>query len=118
MQVKAIDGTPINIKLSNRLMRNLTHKSNFQNQIAQDLVHEYPFDIIYTEVFVPSERFYLDFFIPSRKIVVECHGIQHKQHVQFFHRTKRDFNRQRDRDDRVRQWCKLNKFKLIEIYDD
>lgn len=93
-------------------------KSKFQYSIGKELAHQYPHDNIFEEVFVPVERFVLDFFIPSVVLVVECHGEQHRKHIRHFHKTRQDFHRQQDTDNRKRDWCLLNGFKLLEIYDE
>jgi len=93
-------------------------KSNFQKSVRNSLIKKYPRDYIFEEVYIKGEKFFLDFFIPSLKLVFEAHGNQHCEHIKFFHRTKRDFHKQLDIDNRKREFCKLNGFKLIEIYDN
>jgi len=117
MEVKTLDGGTINVRLSNKVRKNHS-VSKFQNSIGQELQTEYPHDTIYEEVHIPGENFKLDFFIPSINLVVECHGRQHTEHVKHFHKTIRDYNKQRDTDRRKREWCDLNGFKLLEIYDE
>lgn len=39
-----------------------------------------------------------DLCIPSLKVVIECHGRQHFEHVPHFHATKEDFTAQQSRD--------------------
>ncbi len=91
-------------------------KSEFQFKIGQKLLKKYPNDLIFEEVIIPGEKFILDFFIPSLKLVIECHGQQHCKFIKFFHVTRQRFHQQQERDDRKRQWCKLNEFKLLEIF--
>jgi hypothetical protein len=45
------------------------------------LAELFPREIICEEVPVTGERFVLDFFVPSLRMVVECHGRQHYEHV-------------------------------------
>jgi very-short-patch-repair endonuclease len=101
-----------------KLRNNEKSKSKFQYGVGQQLIQEYPHDVIFEEVIIPKDGFILDFFIPSLSLVIECHGRQHTEHVKYFHRTRKDFHNQQDIDNRKRNWCKLNNFKLIEIYDE
>ena len=117
MEVKLLKGGTAKINLWGRLLKNRSDsKSAFQYQVGQELQRQYPHDMIFEEVPIHRERLVLDFFIPSLRLVVECHGRQHAEHVIFFHPTKRDFHQQQDRDDRKRLWCELNGFKLIEVH--
>lgn len=120
MKIKLLNGGTANLILKKyRFNFAKKSKSKFQRRIWLKLREEFPFDIIFEEVVILKEGFILDFFIPSAKIVVECQGTQHKEHIKFFHNFKRDFHNQLDRDRRKREWCELNKFKLIEIdYDN
>ncbi len=120
MKIKLLDGTTTNLVLHKYKVKHNGRKqgSKFQTKIWEQLKREFPNDNIFEEVFIPKERFVLDFFIPSIKIVIECQGRQHKEHVKFFHTTKKDFHNQIDRDLRKKEWCNINGFKLIEIdYD-
>lgn len=119
MEVLLLSGGSTRIRLSNKWFR-IDGKSNsqFQHRIGVQLSEKYPHDRIFEEVFIPGERFILDFFIPSVGLVVECHGKQHVEHIRHFHKTKRDFHKQQNTDQRKRDWCTLNKFRLLEIYDE
>lgn len=119
MKVKKINGEYVNIKIKNFLAdQNAISRSRFQHHIKQKLIQEYPYDLIYEEVRIPGENLILDFFIPSVKLVIECHGKQHSEHVKFFHKTKRDFHKQQARDEKKRLWCQINGFRLVEVFDD
>lgn len=119
MKIKKTNGQHVDLKLKNFLAdKNTLSKSKFQNRIKQQLMVEYPYDLLYEEVRIPGENLILDFFIPSVKLVIECHGRQHTAHVKFFHRTKRDFHQQQIRDERKKAWCRVNGFKLVEVFDD
>jgi very-short-patch-repair endonuclease len=60
----------------------------------------------------------VDYYIPEYNLVVEVHGIQHYQ-PSSFGRDKVDtlmsYNRQLDRDDKLRNICHSNGLRLIEI---
>lgn len=75
----------------------------------------FPRELICEEVPVTAERFVLDFFVPSLRMVIECHGRQHYEHVPRFHGGRAGFHAQQDRDMRKRQWCELNNFTYVEV---
>jgi very-short-patch-repair endonuclease len=118
MLIKTLSGQLRKLNLKKYAIIDDGSKSKFQAKIKQQLKNQYPLDIICEEVYIPIERFYLDFFIPTKFLVIEVNGRQHKEHVKFFHRTKIEFRKQRDIDQRKRDWCELNGFRLIEIYDN
>lgn len=119
MEVRSLKGGTVKLQLSNKRLRTKgKSKSQFQHEIGQQLTSKYPHDIIFEEVIIPIDGFILDFFIPSLDLVIECHGLQHIKHVKHFHKTKKDFHNQQDVDQKKRDWCELNGFRLIEIYDD
>lgn len=78
----------------------------------------FPFDSVLEEVPVPGEHLFLDFFLPSRKMVVEVQGRQHSDYTPFFHKTKPKFFKAQSRDRRKADWCLQNNFKLIELPDN
>lgn len=119
MDIKLLNGNTVRLVLA-RYRRKVggRSKSKFQHSVGDQLAVDYPHDNIYEEVFIPGERFFLDFFIPSISLVVECHGKQHVEHIRHFHKTKTEFHRQLDTDQRKRDWCTLNGFRFLEIYDE
>jgi len=118
MEIRLLKGGTAKLRLNNKRLRTKEKsKSQFQYDIGQQLLAQYPHDIIFEEVQIPGDGFILDFFIPALKLVIECHGRQHTEHVKYFHKTKRDFHCQQDVDQKKRNWSKLNGFRLIEIYE-
>ena len=117
MIVKVLDGEEIDLNLQKFLFdENKKCKSKFQYNIGLDLLSEHPNDLVFQEVYIKKENLILDFFIPSLGLVVECDGKQHTEYVPFFHHTKIEFHKQQIRDQRKRDWCILNNFKMIEVY--
>ncbi len=117
MEVRLLKGGIAKLRLNNKWLKTAGRsKSKFQHDIGKQLADQYPHDVIFEEVIVPGDRFILDFFIPSLNLVIECHGLQHTKHVKHFHKTKKDFHNQQDVDQKKRDWCELNGFRLIEIY--
>lgn len=118
MEVRLLKGGTARLRLKNKRLRTKgKSKSQFQYEVGQQLIAKYPHDIIFEEVRIPGDGFILDFFIPSLNWVIECHGKQHIEHVKHFHKTRREFHNQQDIDQKKRDWCKLNGFRLIEVYD-
>lgn len=118
MEVRLLKGGTSKLRLHNKKLRaSDKSKSKFQYDVGQQLISMYPHDVIFEEVIIPGDGFVLDFFIPSINTVVECHGRQHTQHVKHFHKTKREFHQQQDTDQKKRDWCELNGFRLVEVYD-
>lgn len=99
MKVRSLKGGTVRIRLNNKRFKTEgKSKSQFQHNIGKQLAEQYPHDIIFEEVRIPSDGFILDFFIPSISLVVECHGAQHLKHIKHFHKTKRDFHNQQNVD--------------------
>lgn len=61
------------------------------------------------------QYFKVDFYLPDFNTIIEYHGKQHYEKYEIFHKTDMDFQDQQDRDQRLRQYCKENNIKLIEI---
>lgn len=59
---------------------------------------------------------YVDFKINN--IIIEYNGKQHYEYTSFFHKSKLDFLKQQYRDQKLRNYCKNNGIKLIEIRYD
>ncbi len=119
MEIRLLKGGTARLRLNNKRLRTKgKSKSQFQYDVGKQLTEQYPHDVIFEEVVIPGDGFILDFVIPSLDLVVECHGRQHTKHVKHFHKTKRDFHNQQNTDQKKRDWCELNGFRLIEIYDE
>ena len=89
-------------------------RSKIQFQTGQLLKEKFKFDPILEDVPTP-EGFYFDFFLPKRKLVIEVQGKQHNQFSKFFHGSVEKFNQSKTRDNRKREFCRINDFTLIEI---
>lgn len=83
---------------------------------ARDLLKKlYPCDLIYEETYVRNMKFYIDLYIPSRKLVIEVQGGQHYEFNTHFHKTKLDFYKNKNRDVKKEEWCKINNIKYVEL---
>lgn len=78
----------------------------------------YPTMNILEEVGVPIRQgvtYYLDFYIPLTKTVVEVHGPQHYEYSSLFHKTTADFALGQKRDANKKEWCEINGINFIEL---
>lgn len=57
----------------------------------------------------------VDFYLPEYNTFLEFNGEQHYRFVNFFHNSEDDFQKQVERDKRLKDYCKENKIKLIVI---
>ena len=62
-----------------------------------------------------SSSKFIDFFIPTFKMIIEVHGEQHYKFNTMFHSTPKDFADQKKRDLKVQEWCAINGFWYIEL---
>lgn len=80
---------------------------------CRDLLRKiYPTQPILEEVPIPGVGLFCDFYLPSRKVVVECHGEQHYKFVPHFHGTKFKFVQAKNRDNKKQNWCRINNIKM------
>lgn len=57
----------------------------------------------------------VDFYLPNLNTIIEFNGKQHYVEIPYFHRSKTAFASQQYRDKRLKEYCKNNGIKLIEI---
>lgn len=60
----------------------------------------------------------LDFYIDELKLAAEVQGLQHYEFVEYFHKTKDDFDSQKIRDEKKRIICRNKNILLIEIFTE
>ncbi len=58
---------------------------------------------------------FFDFYVPNLNLVIEFDGIQHVKQSYEFHKTRKDFIKQRMRDSAKNKFCSLNNIKLLRI---
>jgi hypothetical protein len=75
----------------------------------------YPTQPILEEVPIPGENLFCDFYLPRRKLVIECHGEQHYKFVRHFHGNTASFAKHKARDNRKSKWCELNNIKIVVL---
>jgi hypothetical protein len=121
MKARTLTGKEIQIenRPSQYPMRNEDGcKSALQYTTGQQVKLKYPFDPILEDVYIPECGFYFDFWLPKRKIAVEIQGEQHNKFVKFFHKNEAGFREHQERDQRKKDFCRLNSIKLIEIFTE
>jgi very-short-patch-repair endonuclease len=61
----------------------------------------------------------VDFYVKKYRLIIEYNGEQHYKDCGWFKRSKRDFEKQKLRDEVLREYCKKNNYNLLEIkYSD
>jgi very-short-patch-repair endonuclease len=130
MKFEGLNGRTYNVDLNKYKVRlNDRRKKSAPHLIARRLIREtLKGQTAYEEVPVKGvvstgrqseSRLYLDFLIPSQRLVVEVHGHQHYEFNRFFHKTRAGFARARNRDELKLEWCELNGLMVIELkYSD
>lgn len=69
-----------------------------------------------TEYKIPRNNYRYDFYLPKYNLFIEFHGIQHYKFVEFFHRSKEEFNHQKLIDDFKKDLVKTFSGKLIVVH--
>lgn len=119
MQIKTLDGQLQNWQLTGHYAHaKLENKSSHHLKARELLKNSFPTLQILEEVPVPikrSDNFYVDFYIPMLKTVVEVHGEQHYKFVAFYHNNQLGFLKAQKRDREKKEWCELNNIKYIEL---
>ena len=121
MRVKGLDGRtyPWNLTGKIPLGSNTRPRSSGHIRCRELLEKLFPFDSRLEEVFLPgSGGLTADFVIPTQRLLIEVHGVQHREHTPFFHETPLDFLKSRGRDQSKVRWAELNDLKFIELHDN
>lgn len=116
MKVTGLDGKSYTMylvgyqpKLSDERARSALHLE------VRALLHElYPSDRLLEEVPLPGcGGLFADFFLPQRKLLVEAHGRQHYEYINFFHEDAMGFMKSKKRDANKAEWCRINSITLV-----
>lgn len=91
--------------------------SLFQYRVKEFFSYYWYDDIVGEEVTLPYTGLRVDILNFTKKIAVECNGQFHSRHVDYFHKTSEDFQKQVSRDVEKERLLELNGFKVIEIYE-
>jgi hypothetical protein len=57
-----------------------------------------------------------DFYLPNHNILIEYQGEQHEKYMPWFHKSEKDFEKQKEHDRRKRENSEKNNIKLLEIW--
>jgi hypothetical protein len=93
-------------------------RSSLHIRCRELLRQMYPTQSILEEVPIPSLNLFCDFYLPLRKVMIECHGEQHFKFTPHFHGNKIGFIKSQQRDKMKSEWCKINNIKLVELSFD
>jgi len=75
----------------------------------------YPTQPVLEEVPIPGLGLFIDFYLPMRKLAIECNGKQHDTYVPHFHGTKMNFVASQQRDKRKAEWCQMNNVQMVVL---
>ena len=119
MKFKTIYGKEKTLKNSRQYLIDWRKKtrSKFQDEVKKFLYPYWKNDVVFEELRLVETRLTFDFFNANKKIAIEVKGQQHTKFVPFFHGSRPKFLKQLKRDSKKYDFCTINGFKLIEIYD-
>ena len=122
MIVTGFDGREREWKLSRKSKAKKGRQSSLHKRTRLILRDLFRRDIILEEVSLPGSNtvtrpsiLFADFFIPSRNLMVEVHGRQHYEFVDFYHKTKSGFYKSQARDRDKISWGELNGVDIITL---
>ena len=123
MKVTGFDGRKREWSLARKTARHNTRKCSSLHKRARAVLRElFPRTIILEEVHLPgsatqtrSSTLFADFYVPSRKLIVEVHGRQHYEFNEFYHKTKQGYQKSRARDRDKIKWCNLNEIDIVVL---
>jgi len=114
IKVRGLDGREYSWNLVNYLSNNRSPSSLHIK--AREILHQlFPFDKILEEVSLPGTQLYADFYIHSKKLIIEVHGEQHYKFNPFFFKDKKSFALAQKRDRDKKSWAELNGITLVEL---
>ncbi len=94
-------------------------RSKVQFKTKQFLKKYWKNHIVYEEFPVFGSRLKVDIINATLRIAVEVHGNQHSAYNKFFHGDSRlNYLKSIKRDVAKEKWLSLNKFQLLEVYED
>jgi hypothetical protein len=91
--------------------------SDFEDSIEELIEEAFPRCTVIPQhpVKFEGDQLFVDFFIPSMNLAIECHGEQHYKFVPHFHGNEEGFKSYVARDVQKRRWAKKNKITLVEV---
>ncbi len=120
MLVTGLDGREYRINLSE--YRGGRETASLLHEKCRELLTKvFPYDIKYEEVRLEGSKthsnglLFCDFFILSKRLMIEVHGEQHYKCISHFYKNTSDFHRAKDRDKTKRRWCDINDLIYVEL---
>jgi hypothetical protein len=121
MNLLGLDGKKHSIITKDYIVLNNDAKAKSAgHKRARILIRElFPCSIILEEVPVYGYKgaLYCDFLLPTEKLLIEVHGVQHYQYIQHFHKSLQGFAMAKKRDSLKQEWAELNNYRYIELPD-
>lgn len=110
MKVKDFDGREYNFPPPSYVptLDETRPRSELHLRVRRILHSMYPTAPILEEVPLCGIGLFGDFYLPLRKVMIECQGEQHYQFNPHFHGNRRSFVASQNRDQRKIDWCHLN----------
>lgn len=93
-------------------------RSKLQKSCGEEIQNILPCEIILEEFNIPGSLLKIDFFLPRRKIAIECDGDQHDKFNPFFHGDKnlsQSYVKQKVNDIKKEEWCEMNGISLFRV---
>ena len=118
MKVLGLDGREYPFPPSGKMPNdNDSRKRSSLHLKAREILRKmYPTERVLEEVSLPGTKgLSADFYLPSKKIVVECHGEQHYNFIGHFHGNRLNFLKARRNDARKEEWCEMNSIEFVEL---
>lgn len=114
MRLRGLNGKEYNITVKTVIKNDCSWYHLQTREILKELYGVIP---IIEEFYIPGgdNKLYLDFFLPTLKIAIECQGQQHYTYIKFFHKNVNKFNESQLRDQDKINWCELNEITLYQL---
>lgn len=119
MKVKGLDNKEYTWNITTKIRSNA---SNYHIRARKLLKELFPCDYISEELSIPGTKtrdnhtLYADFYIDSRKLMIEVQGEQHSKFSSFLHKNdKRNFFKGQMRDSTKKNWCLINNIRYVEL---
>ncbi len=119
MKVRTIDGQSYKWQIKGEEV-NLDRRDRSALHIsARSIIRDkYPTHMLVEEVPITVRKgktLYFDFYMPLKMLAIEVHGEQHYIYSAFFHKSPKDFLRQKKNDMDKQEWCDINGINLIVL---
>lgn len=118
MKIRGLDGKTYSWSLAQYVGNENSNPSDLHIRVREFLREAYPALQVLEEIYIPSEKLYLDFYLPVMKIACEAQGQQHDNFSIHMHKDKLNYSRAKGRDNRKAEFCRINGIELIYFFPD